>query len=229
MIKNSLPAPTDGRYASIRRSLKKGEDCAPALWLRTSVDYSAGVSDFLRRWRRFASLRIDVAIYRPTVSPSSLVASIISMMSFGTREAICVDLLLVLPVAIADLLCNRWLAVYSKNQQIKSLKWLALFIKVVSTLFYSRCQSSEARQCCNTNRASDHNVTEAYTMAGTQHTQTHSKYQYRFMALLRADMTAAPCRLTIEATSEQEARQRLSGRYILSFAGCIPAQEVRHV
>ncbi|ELP5720427.1 host cell division inhibitor Icd-like protein [Enterobacter asburiae] len=66
-------------------------------------------------------------------------------------------------------------------------------------------------------------------MAGTQHTQTHPKYQYRFMALLRADMTAAPCRLTIEATSEREARQRLAGRYVLSFAGCIPAQEVRHV
>lgn len=89
--------------------------------------------------------------------------------------------------------------------------------------------NSEARQCCSTNRASDHNVIEAYTMAGTQHTQTRPKYQYRFMALLRADMTAAPCRLTIEATSEREARQRLSARYILSFAGYIPAQDVRHV
>ncbi|MBL5922023.1 host cell division inhibitor Icd-like protein [Lelliottia amnigena] len=65
-------------------------------------------------------------------------------------------------------------------------------------------------------------------MAGTQHTQTHPKYQYRFMALLRADVTASPCRLTIEATSEQEARQRLAGRYILSFAGCVPVQGVRH-
>ncbi|MGL4856095.1 host cell division inhibitor Icd-like protein [Plesiomonas sp.] len=66
-------------------------------------------------------------------------------------------------------------------------------------------------------------------MAGTQHTQTHPKYQYRFMALHRTDMAAKPCRLTIEATSEQEARQRLSGCYILAFAGRVPAQGVCHV
>ncbi|MFZ5279250.1 host cell division inhibitor Icd-like protein [Enterobacter roggenkampii] len=117
---------------------------------------------------------------------------------------------------------------YTIGRQKKSLEvYFTLVVGLASLVTYTK--SSEARKCGNTNRASNHNVTEAYTMAGTQHTQTHPKYQYRFMALLRADMTAAPCRLTIEATSEREARQRLAGRYVLSFAGCIPAQEVRHV
>jgi hypothetical protein len=219
-----------GQYAPAFRPLKKGEDCAPALWLRASVDYSAGVSDFLRRWRRFISPLMEVTTKLAVLSPSSLTLSSSSTSSRGTLETICCDLLLREPVAITAPSCIRWHSVYAKKVIHQALKWHSLSCNLVNATFaVLQGENSEARKCVNTNRASHHNVTEAYTMAGTQHTQTHPKYQYRFMALLRADMTAAPCRLTIEATSEQEARQRLSGRYILSFAGCIPAQEVRHV
>ncbi|EMO0474789.1 host cell division inhibitor Icd-like protein [Pluralibacter gergoviae] len=65
-------------------------------------------------------------------------------------------------------------------------------------------------------------------MAGTQHTQTHPKYQYRFMALDRADRQAKPCKIIVEATSEHEARKVLSAHYILSLASVLPVQEVRH-
>jgi hypothetical protein len=65
-------------------------------------------------------------------------------------------------------------------------------------------------------------------MAETQSTQTRSKYQYRFMALSRADKTAKPCRLSVEAFNEEEARHILAPDYILAFAARLPVQEVRH-
>jgi hypothetical protein len=65
-------------------------------------------------------------------------------------------------------------------------------------------------------------------MAETQSTQTRPKYQYRFMALSRADKAAKPCRLSVEAFNEDEARHILAPHYILAFAARLPVLEVRH-
>ncbi len=54
------------------------------------------------------------------------------------------------------------------------------------------------------------------------------KYQFRFLALARADLSAKPCRLSVEATSEQETRRILAPHYILSFAACLPIPEAYH-
>ncbi len=54
------------------------------------------------------------------------------------------------------------------------------------------------------------------------------KYQFRFLALARADLSAKPCRLSVEATSEREARLILAPHYILSFAGRLPVPEAHH-
>ncbi|EOF5211019.1 host cell division inhibitor Icd-like protein [Salmonella enterica] len=59
--------------------------------------------------------------------------------------------------------------------------------------------------------------------------QTHPKYQYRFMALDRANRQAKPCKIIVEATSEHEARKVLAPHYILSLSAVLPVQEVRHV
>lgn len=66
-------------------------------------------------------------------------------------------------------------------------------------------------------------------MAKPQCTQTHPKYQYRFMALDRADRQAKPCKIIVEATSEHEARKVLAPHYILSLSAVLPVQEGRHV
>lgn len=73
-----------------------------------------------------------------------------------------------------------------------------------------------------------HMQVEAAAMA-TVPDQTHPKYQYRFMALDRADRQAKPCKIIIEATSEHEARKALAPHYILSLSAVLPVQEVRHV
>ncbi len=65
-------------------------------------------------------------------------------------------------------------------------------------------------------------------VAVLNHTQTRPKYQYRFLALHRSDRSAAPCRLSVEAFTEKEARQVLSAHFILSLAARLPVSEVRH-
>lgn len=68
---------------------------------------------------------------------------------------------------------------------------------------------------------------EAATMATTL-TQVIPKFQFRFLALSRADMLAKPCRVSIEAISEKEARRVLAPHFILSLAARLPVQEVSH-
>lgn len=70
---------------------------------------------------------------------------------------------------------------------------------------------------------------EVTIMACFKSTQTHPKFQYRFLALNRHDKKAKPCRLSVEATTEHEARRILAPHFILSFAARLPVQEVRHV
>lgn len=70
---------------------------------------------------------------------------------------------------------------------------------------------------------SDHN-----TPISGRDSLTPKKYQYRFLALSRADAAATPCRVSIEAATEQEARRALAPLFILSLAARLPAQEVHH-
>lgn len=58
---------------------------------------------------------------------------------------------------------------------------------------------------------------------------TLNKFTWRFLALNRHDIKAKPCRLSVEATTEHEARRILAPHFILSFAARLPVQEVRHV
>jgi len=68
---------------------------------------------------------------------------------------------------------------------------------------------------------------EAAIMATTL-TQATPKFQFRFLALPRADMKAKPCRVSVEAISEKEARRVLAPHFILSLAARLPIKEVAH-
>ena len=76
----------------------------------------------------------------------------------------------------------------------------------------------------STNRASDHNVTEAYIMACIQHTQTRPKYQYRFLALSAIGRNV----IHITATTEREAREQSPDGCVMVFAGRLPVREGHH-
>ncbi|MFJ5506068.1 host cell division inhibitor Icd-like protein [Pectobacterium carotovorum] len=78
------------------------------------------------------------------------------------------------------------------------------------------------------------------------HPQGRNNYTWRFLAINRHDKKAKPCRLSVEAETEREARRILAPHFILSFAARLPlvdmveivmptcvveteTQEVRHV
>lgn len=69
---------------------------------------------------------------------------------------------------------------------------------------------------------------EVTIMAELQHTQTHPKFTWRFLALNRHDIKAKPCRLSVEAATEREARRILAPHFILSLAARVPVLEVLH-
>lgn len=66
---------------------------------------------------------------------------------------------------------------------------------------------------------------EAATMA-TSLTPLYPQFIYLFAAVRRTELTARPCMLRTTASSEKNARLRLTRDYILSFAGRLPLGEV---
>lgn len=57
---------------------------------------------------------------------------------------------------------------------------------------------------------------------------TPNKFTWRFLAISRSDRNAKPCRMSVEAHTEREARQVLAPHFILSLAARLPVQEVSH-
>ncbi|WRH11566.1 host cell division inhibitor Icd-like protein [Pantoea sp. JZ2] len=191
--------------------------------------YSCEVSLVFLRWRRLISF-LAAAIKKPAVlSSGSLTASINSRSASGSLTETCSDLLFLLPVAIAESPYAWWCSVCLRKILNQALTWCSpVNILVVFTSFGEVDKNNEARQCANTYRASYHNVIEAYIMAVQQHTQTHPKFTWRFLAIDRADMASKPCRLSVEAETEQDARRVLAPHFILSLAARLPLTEVRH-
>ncbi|WP_338327987.1 host cell division inhibitor Icd-like protein [Rosenbergiella collisarenosi] len=75
---------------------------------------------------------------------------------------------------------------------------------------------SKARQCWNTYRASNQNhLSEVKDMAVIQHTQTHPKFTWRFMALSADGLDI----VHIEAGTEEKARALSPAGHVIIFAG----------
>lgn len=72
-------------------------------------------------------------------------------------------------------------------------------------------------------------MTNHITPLTGRNSYTPNKFTWRFLALSRIDREAKPCRLSVEAYTEREARKVLAPHFILSFAGRLPVREVRHV
>ncbi|WP_199062120.1 host cell division inhibitor Icd-like protein [Serratia sp. ASV30] len=57
---------------------------------------------------------------------------------------------------------------------------------------------------------------------------TPNKFTWRFLAISRTDRNAKPCRMSVEAHTEREARQVLAPHFILSLAARLPVQGVSY-
>lgn len=65
---------------------------------------------------------------------------------------------------------------------------------------------------------------EVTIMADIQSTQTHLEFTWRFFALARAELDGEIYRLSVDATTEQEARRVLAPHFILSLAARLPVR-----
>lgn len=193
--------------------------------------HSLSASLAFLRWRRLISPRIEVTINPALLSPSSLSDSISATTSCGTRTVNSCDFAFLLEVAITDSFGIWCVSVYAKKTYAQRLKCVSLECSFKSE-GETHLVNSEARQCANTNRASDHNVIGANNMADLQHTQTRPEFTWRFLSASERYPTAKPLVIYVNASSEQEARDTMPGVNLI-FAARLPfhafqVMEVRH-
>ena len=177
----------------------------------------------LRRWRRLISPLTAVTINCALLSPSSKFFSKSAPTSCGNLAFNCCDLLFVEPVAITESSLSWCDSVYTKKISEKDLKCDSLT---------DRLKTNGAMHQTTTPRSGGThagrlttNDSESIEVAMRNHTihpqgrDSHNlnKYIWRFIAL----STAQPRVITIEATSEQEARQQSPAGCVMVFAARI--------
>ncbi|EEQ4321293.1 host cell division inhibitor Icd-like protein, partial [Escherichia coli] len=174
------------------------------------VDYSASLA--LRRWRRLISPRMAVTINCAVLSPVSFTCSIASTTSCGARACNFCDLLLIWSLSISGSLCDYWNPVYTKKTKTKRLKWIPLsdYTGIQLSVYHSmQTRLKRIAVLSQPLTTNDSNSIEVAMRNHTTHPQGRdlhnlNKFTWRFIAL----STAQPRVITIEATSEQEARQQ---------------------
>ncbi|HAW8087688.1 TPA: host cell division inhibitor Icd-like protein [Escherichia coli] len=197
---------------------------------RNTLHHGAGdgysCSLAFRRWRRLISPSSAETINCPVLSPSSFKFSTASAIAWGTRASSFLDFPLTAFVAISDFLVIRWLTVYTQENRKTLLTWLTPVTSIVADTFIKVIdEKTKPAGATNTNgllTTNDSRSIEAAMRNYTRHPQGRdsynlNKYIWRFIAL----STAQPRVITIEATSEQEARQQSPDGCVLVFAARI--------
>ncbi|HDP8199797.1 TPA: host cell division inhibitor Icd-like protein, partial [Escherichia coli] len=167
----------------------------------------------LRRWRRLISPRMAALINCPVLSPSSFTFSMPSIISWAIRAVTDCDFAFFGPVAMSNSLCCWCKTIYTKKNYFEGLTCKTLVFYIVSyTLLMQGTETTKPRTVGAVTGLLTTNDRKSIEVAMLNHT-THpqgrdshdlNKYIWRFIAL----STAQPRVITIEATSEQEARQQ---------------------
>ncbi|EKY5007038.1 TPA: host cell division inhibitor Icd-like protein [Escherichia coli] len=198
--------------------------------MRRSTSHHGADSDYsdslaLRRWRRLISPRMAVTINCAVLSPVSFTCSIASTTSCGARACNFCDLLLIWSLSISGSLCDYWNPVYTKKTKTKRLKWIPFgdYTGIQLSVYHS--MQTRLKRIAVLSQPLTTNDNESIEVAMLNHT-THpqgrdshnlNKYIWRFIAL----STAQPRVITIEASSEQEARQQSPAGCVMVFAARI--------
>lgn len=204
---------------------------------RNTLHHGAGdgysCSLALRRWRRLISPCIDAMMNCDVLSPDSFTDSMAFTISCGTRAFRACDFAFVVPVAISIPLLDWWGTVYTEKAQIKPLTWAtpkAYSGPHLEIVKVHKCKAPQVSlPLAGLLTTNDRKCIEVAMRNYTRHPQGRdsynlNKYIWRFIAL----STAQPRVITIEATSEQEARQQSPDGCVMVFAARI-RQGVRHV
>ncbi len=182
-----------------------------------SITESNPVQPFGSMPCRKSSLRARAFSQLPRLTPSRLAASFSCWRSSGVMRIWKVgdkpSPFGVLSLLIVDM--------YVRNL----LLWILLCTYVIT----AHVTKATPRSAGTLPRRLTTNVNRSNAMAMPQCNQTHPKNRvFIFLALNRADMQSRPHREVITAVSEREARKLLVGRFILVFAGRLPAKEIYH-
>ncbi|EHX2798401.1 host cell division inhibitor Icd-like protein, partial [Escherichia coli] len=204
---------------------------------RSSPHHGAGgcysCSLAFRRWRRLISPSNAAVTNCPVLSPSSLTLSMASTIWSGTRASILFDFAFTDFVAISDFRLV-WCPTMIARKKFNAMLDVSHTDKItcVRHLIYISHKMTKPRTVGAVTGLLTTNDRKRIEVAMLNHT-THpqgrdshnlNKYIWRFIAL----STAQPRVITIEATSEQEARQQSPAGCVMVFAARI-RQEVRHV
>ncbi|WP_320108953.1 host cell division inhibitor Icd-like protein [Klebsiella quasipneumoniae] len=109
-----------------------------------------------------------------------------------------------------------------------SLLWILLCTYVITTYV----KKATPRTARTVPRRLTKPLSEVTVMAGSQHTQTHPEFTWRFLSTSERNPTAKPLVIYVNASSEQEARDTMPG-VTLIFAARLPfhafqVMEVNH-
>ncbi|MBE9713473.1 host cell division inhibitor Icd-like protein [Escherichia coli] len=195
------------------------------------VGYSCSLA--LRRWRRLISPSNAAVTNCPVLSPSSLTLSMASTIWSGTRASILFDFAFTDFVAISDFRLV-WCPTMIARKKFNAMLDVSHTDKItcVRHLIFISHKMTKPRTVGAVTGLLTTNDNESIEVAMRNHT-THpqgrdshnlNKYIWRFIAL----STAQPRVITIEATSEQEARQQSPAGCVMVFAARI-RQGVHHV
>ncbi|ENA5705012.1 host cell division inhibitor Icd-like protein [Escherichia coli] len=199
---------------------------------RASSEETRRFSPLPSAWRRAISPRMAVTMNPALLSPSSFTDSMPSITSCGIRAVSDCDFAFFEPVAICNPLNESVRQYTHKKSYIKALTCKPPINKVTYTLLMQGAETTKPRTVGAVTgllTTNDSNSIEVAMLNHTTHPQgrdSHNlnKYIWRFIAL----STAQPRVITIEATSEQEARQQSPAGCVMVFAARI-RQGVHHV
>lgn len=174
----------------------------------------------------------------------STLASISAMSSCGKRIAFLSDLLFLFPVAIAGahILLRGGYTPYNKKTLSKTIDVGAhQNVRWSHTLSTGKAQATHkitkpgsastlaGSLTTNVNHSNEVAMSDHTTPLTGRNSITPNKFTWRFLVISRSDRNAKPCRMSVEAHTEREARQVLAPHFILSLAARLPVQEVSHV
>lgn len=150
-----------------------------------SSEETRGFSPLPSAWRRAISPRTAVITKAAIVSPSVFEFSISSITSWGKRIFFICDLLLMFPVAIRMSGYFEVCTHYTKRCVNKTLDTAAhLNLICIYTNDYGVYTATPRSAGTHAGRLTKP-LNEVTIMAGTQHTQTHPKFIYTFLAVHR--------------------------------------------
>lgn len=185
-----------------------------------SITHSKPVQPFSSMLRDFNSLRITrLSQAEIDSSPSTSIACFMAFSSAGsTLKAIC---LFPRGNFVFDMCLTQWLSclcltMYNTSQAVVKQRSPEVLPTRSGLLTTNAKATSEAA------------MNNHITPLNGRNSLTLNKFTWRFLALNRHDIKAKPCRLSVEATTEHEARRILAPHFILSFAARLPVQEVHH-